>query len=416
MKIGYPQEAEEFRTHVRSIIASNLPKDFRGVGAMDKSQGDQFIKNWRSILHQNGLLAVSWPKKYGGSDLTPLEQVVLMEECTKFGVPTGGPNDVFSIQMIGNTILVLGSEQQKEYFLPRILSGEDVWCQGYSEPNAGSDLGNISTRAFLDGDDWVIDGQKVWTSYGHLANWIFAVARTDPDAPKHRGLTFMLVPMDQDGVEVRPIRMLSGDSEFNEVFLTHARTSKENIIGQVNEGWGVAMTLLGFERGEAAATFPIRFMEELRKLIELAKLEGTNKDPHIRQRLAKCFSLAEIMRFLGYRSLTRYLAGSQPGPESSIFKIYWSEYHQGVTNLAMDILGAKAMTPGHKNGPISFPTDFSGSANSASNWYDVFLKARSGTIYAGTSQVQRNIIGEQILGLPREPKVDTGPWSQTRRS
>ncbi|HUY85819.1 MAG TPA: acyl-CoA dehydrogenase [Acidimicrobiales bacterium] len=415
MDVRYPPEAELFREKVRLFLTERLPNDWKGVGALGRQEGEEFIEHWRSVLHESGYLAVSWPSEYGGADLSALEQVVLMEECSKFGVPTGGPNDVFGIQMIGNTLLRWGTDEQKKYFLPRILSGEDIWCQGYSEPNAGSDLGNLGTRAVLDGDRWVIDGQKIWTSYGHLANWVFVVARTDPSAPKHQGITFFLVPMDQPGVEVRPIRMLSGDSEFNEVFFTSANTDAENVVGDVNKGWAVAMTLLGFERGEAAATFPIRFREEFDKLVALAKGRGISNQPVIRQRLAECFIRVETMRYLGFRSLTRFLAGDDPGPEASIFKIFWSEYHQDVTELAISILGMDATAPGLKVGPISFPTDFNGSPNTASNWYDVFLKARSGTIYAGTSQVQRNIVGERVLGLPKEPKSDSGPWSELIR-
>ena len=414
MDVRYPPEAEAFRSTVRDFLERHLPPGWKGVGALSAEEGYRFVDQWRGRLRQAGYLAVSWPKEYGGSDLSALEQVVLMEEFTRAGVPGGGPNDVFGIQMIGNTLLQWGSEEQKHRFLPRILSGADIWCQGYSEPDAGSDLGNLATRAVRDGDEWVIDGQKIWTSYGHLSNWIFVVARTDPSAPKHKGITFLLVPMDQPGVEVRPIRMLSGDSEFNEVFFTGARTAASNIVGEVNGGWAVAMTLLGYERGEAAATFPLRFREEFDKLVALARDRGAHRDPVIRQCIAKRYAEVEMMRFLGMRSLTRFLAGEQPGPESSVFKIYWSEYHQRVTELAMDILGMEATAPGVKTGPVTFPTDYSGSANNAANWYDVFLKARSGTIYAGTSQVQRNILGERVLGLPKEPRSDSGPWSSSR--
>ncbi len=415
MNNRYPPEAEAFRSTVRDFLGRQLPAGWKGVGALSAEEGYRFVDEWRRRLHQAGYLAVSWPKEYGGSDLSALEQVVLMEELTRAGVPGGGPNDVFGIQMIGNTLLDWGTEDQKRHFLPRILSGEDIWCQGYSEPDAGSDLGNLSTRAVADGDQWVIDGQKIWTSYGHLANWIFVVARTDPSVPKHQGITFLLVPMDQPGVEVRPIRMLSGDSEFNEVFFTGARTGLANVVGEVNGGWAVAMTLLGYERGEAAATFPLRFREELDKLIALARSRGADRNPIIRQRIAQCYAEVEMMRFLGMRSLNRFLAGEQPGPESSVFKIFWSEYHQRATELAMDILGMEATVPGAKDGPVTFPTDYFGSDNIAANWYDVFLKARSGTIYAGTSQVQRNILGERVLGLPKEPRGDAGPWSSARR-
>ena len=245
----YPPEAAVYREKIQAFLAEHLPSDWSGIGALEPEAAGQFVSEWRNILYENNLLALSWPTEYGGPGLTSLEQVVMAEEFAKAGVPTGGSNDGFGIQMVGNTIIHWGTEEQKKHYLPRILSGEDVWCQGYSEPNAGSDLANLGCRAELDGDEWVVTGQKIWTSAGHLANHIFVLARTDPDAPKHKGITFLLVPMDQPGVEVRPIRMISGESEFNEIFFDEARTPKENVIGEVNGGWAVAMTLLGFERG-----------------------------------------------------------------------------------------------------------------------------------------------------------------------
>ncbi|MDH3300100.1 MAG: acyl-CoA dehydrogenase family protein, partial [Acidimicrobiia bacterium] len=342
--------------------------------------------------------------------LSALESVVMAEEFQKAGVPTGGPNDVFGIQMVGNTIIQWGTDEQKKHFLPRIISGEDLWCQGYSEPNAGSDLGNLGCRAELDGDEWVINGQKIWTSAGHLANWIFVLTRTNADEVKHRGITFLLCPMDQPGVEVRPIRMISGESEFNEVFFTDARTARENVVGEINGGWAVAMTLLGYERGEAAATNPVAFGTEIERLFELARQHGKNTDPLIRQRLAWCYSKVEIMRYIGMRTLTRFLAGEHPGADGSIFKLYWSEYHRVVTELAVDILGADALHIEGKFPSSAFSTDAPGAPNESGSWIGTFLNARAGTIYAGTSQVQRNIIGEMVLGLPKEPRADRGPW------
>ena len=230
-------------------------------------------------MYEAGYLAPGWPVEYGGAGLSPLEQVILSEEFTKAGVPSGGPNDVFGIQMLGNTLLLQGSDEQKAHYLPRILSGEDTWCQGYSEPNAGSDLSNVGLKAELDGDEWVLNGQKIWTSAGHLADHIFTLARTDPDAPKHKGISFLLVDMRQPGIEVRPIKMISGDSEFNEIFYTDATCPKQNVVGGVNDGWRVAMTLLGFERGEAAATVPIRFQAELDRLMLLAKRARCRRRP-----------------------------------------------------------------------------------------------------------------------------------------
>ena len=232
------------------------------------------MSDWRQKLAANGLLAPAWPAKYGGGGMSELEQVILAEEFQKAAAPTGGGNDAFSIAMVGNTILQWGTEEQKDHFLPRIISGEDVWCQGYSEPNAGSDLAGLGCKAILDGDEWVINGQKIWTSAGQTANWIFVLCRTDSDAPKHRGISFLLCPMDQPGVDVRPIQMLSGDSDFNETFFDDARTAKENVVGEVNGGWAVAMTLLGYERGEAAATMPLVFRAEFDKLVALAKTAG----------------------------------------------------------------------------------------------------------------------------------------------
>jgi alkylation response protein AidB-like acyl-CoA dehydrogenase len=406
----YSPEAEAYRTKVQSFLTEHLPVGWKGLGALPAHDAWEFAEKWRTTLHANGLLAASWPTKYGGGGLSELEQVILAEEFFKAGVPTGTSNDTFGIQMVGNTILQWGTDEQKNHFLPRILSGEDVWCQGYSEPNAGSDLANVGCRAELDGDEWVLNGQKIWTSAGHLANWIFVLTRTDPDAPKHKGISFLLVPMAQVGVEVRPIKMMTGDSEFNEVFFTNARTSKENIIGGVGNGWAVAMTLLGYERGEAAATFPIAFRIEFDRLLALAKESGRSNDPLIRQRLAWAYSKVEIMRYLGMRSLTKYLSGGHPGPDESIFKLYWSEYHKIVSELAVDILGPAAMTPTGRWPMTSFLTDQPGAPNDSASWVGTFYVARAGTIYAGTSQVQRNILGEMVLGLPKEPGAPRGSW------
>ncbi|MGH9206784.1 MAG: acyl-CoA dehydrogenase family protein [Acidimicrobiales bacterium] len=412
MDVRYPPEAEGYREKVQAFLSEHLPSGWRGIGALDPREAAEFSHAWRKTLADNGFLAVAWPKEYGGPGLTPMEQVVLAEELTRAGVPHGAPNDIFGIQMVGNTLLEWGTSEQRRHFLPRILSGEDRWCQGYSEPNAGSDLGNLGCRATLDGDEWVLNGQKIWTSYGHLANWIFVLARTDAAAPKHRGITFLLVPMEQPGIEVRPIKMISGDSEFNEVFFTDARTPRDHVVGDVNGGWGVAMTLLGYERGEAAATFPLQFRIELDRLLALARERGKSNDPVTRQRLSWCYSKVEIMRFLGYRTLTKYLQGGQPGPEASIFKVYWSEYHRCATELAIDILGPDGLTPNGRAPSNSFQADDPGAPNSSASWASTFLNARAGTIYAGTSEIQRNTLGELVLGLPKEPRADSGPWNE----
>jgi alkylation response protein AidB-like acyl-CoA dehydrogenase len=412
----YSAEGEAYREKVQAFLAEHLPTSWHGIGQLEGEELERFVRNWRRTLYEHGHLAPGWPKEYGGAGLSALEQVILGEELTKAGVPSGGHNDVFGIQMLGNTLQMWGTEEQKAHYLPRILSGEDLWCQGYSEPNAGSDLGNLGCRAVLDGDQWVINGQKVWTSAGHLADHIFVLARTDPEAPKHKGISFLLVDMRQPGVEVRPIKMISGQSEFNEVYFTDAVCPKDEVVGGVNNGWAVAMTLLGFERGEAAATIPIRFQAELDRLIALARERGVADDPIIRQRLAWCWSKVQIMRYLGLRTLTQFLAGHHPGPDGAISKLYWSEYHRVATELAVDILGADAMVPTGRPPSSAFQSDDAGAPNSSASWAMTFLNARAGTIYAGTSQIQRNILGEMVLGLPKEPRAEAATWAEQQKA
>ncbi len=334
---------------------------------------------WRRTLHEHGFLGVAWPREYGGGGLTQREQVVLAEEFARAGVPTGAPHDNFGIKMVGNTLLRWGTEEQRRRFLPRILSGADRWCQGYSEPDAGSDLAALSTRAVRDGDEWVIDGQKIWTSLAADASWIFLLARTDPDARGHRGISFLLCPMDQPGIEVRPIEMLNHEREFCEVFFTGARTPVDNVVGEVGAGWAVAMTLLSHERGEEAATNPILFRAEFDRLVALAREYGRDRDPVVRDRLAWCFTKVETMRFLGDRILTQYLRDGELGPAASISKLYWSEYHQRVSELAMQIMGADGLVPTGRRPSRNVRTDAPGAPNSTASWTNVFLlNARAG--------------------------------------
>ena len=405
MQPTYSKEAEAFREKVQAFLGEHLPENWKGIGALPADEAYAFTNNeWRPLLAEHRFLAPAWPEEYGGGGLTELEQVILAEEFMRAGVPAGGTNDAFSIQMVGNTILHWGSEDQRSHFLPKIISGEYVWCQGYSEPDAGSDLRGLGCSAELDGDEWIINGQKIWTSAGQFANWIFVLCRTDKDAPKHKGISFLLCEVDQPGIEMRPIKMLSGESDFNETFFTNARTAKENVVGEVNGGWAVAMTLLGYERGESAATMPIMFRHEVDKLVELAKEKKLSSDPTIRQRLAQIHIEVELMRLLGMRTLTGFLKGRQPGPQESAFKLYWSEYHKRVTELSLDILGSEALALEGSPPSTSFHADNPGAENSSSPWIGAFYNARAGTIYAGTSQIQRNILGEMVLGLPKEPR------------
>ena len=405
MNPNYSAESDAFRAVVKTFLADNLPDGWKGIGGLEPEEIHDFLSQWRVKLAEARFLAPSWPVEYGGGGMSPLESVIIAEEFERVGAPTGGGNDAFSISMFGNTLLMWGTDEQKADFLPKIISGEYVFCQGYSEPDAGSDLAGLGCKAELDGDEWIINGQKIWTSSAQYANWIFVLCRTDQDVSKHKGISFLACPMDQPGLEIRPIAMLSGDTEFNETFFDEARTPKENVVGGVNNGWGVAMTLLGLERGEAAATMPLQFREEADKLMALAKKHGKADDPRIRQRLAQVHCEVEIMRYMGMRTLTNFLGGGHPGPQESTFKLYWSEYHKRMTELAVDILGAEAMTPTGSWRGRAFHGDWTGSPNTSTSWVGAFYNARAGTIYAGTSQVQRNIVGEMVLGLPKEPRV-----------
>lgn len=407
MDVSYPPAAEAFRDRIRAFLAEQLPPGWRGPGALCVGEREAFARQWRQALAATGLVAVSWPKKYGGGGLSAIEQVVLAEEFTRAGAPERAENDLFGIELLGNTLIAVGSEEQQAYFLPRILSGEDRWCQGFSEPEAGSDLASVRTRAALNDDTWVINGQKIWTSAGTTANWIFVLARTDPHAPKHQGLSLLLVPIEQPGVTVRPIVNAAGHSSFSEVFFTDARTVSPNVVGGVGNGWRTAMTLLGFERGSAVTTVAIEFARDLDRLRDLAAQLGVNAEPRVRDELAWCYSRVQIMRYRGYRELTSMLNGRLPGADAAISKVIWSEYFRRYTELAVEILGVDAVSPaGPGNGGARVVPE-AGTPNSPSCWMDELLYARAATIYAGSSQIQRNVIGEQLLGLPREPRQET---------
>jgi alkylation response protein AidB-like acyl-CoA dehydrogenase len=391
----------EVVTLVRDLLAEHLPSDWKGIGALSDEERDDFLVPWRKALREHRLLAYSWPAQYGGGGGSLLDEIAIHEECARAGVPVWSTNDHFGIQMLGNTLLRRGSEEQCRRFLPRILSGEDVWCQGYSEPDAGSDLAALRCTAVLDGDEWVIDGQKTWTSAASSANWIFVLARTDRNAANTKGISFLLVPMDQPGIEARELMTIAGSSDFSEVFFTGARTATENTVGPLNEGWSVAMTLLGFERGAEAGILYIQFREELSRLIELARERGRITEPTIRQRLASAHAKVEVLRFLGLKAVGALAADREPGAGAAITKLYWSEYHQELTALALDILEGEALTPLGRPSRTGHRADEPGTPNASGTWIDVYLKAKAGTIYAGTSEIQRNTIATRILGLPR---------------
>ena len=395
---------DAFRAEVREFIAGLVPPGWRGIGALSADEHAAFRVAARAGLAERGWVAPAWPTGYGGAGLGASELIVLVEELTGAGVPFGSDNDAFGISMLGNTMLRMASPELCQRFLPKIVSGEYVFAQGFSEPGAGSDLAGLALRAERDGERWVLNGQKLWSSGAHRANWMFVLARTNPAAAPHRGITMLLVPLDQPGVDVRPIRNLTGDADFNEVFFDNATTEADLVVGELDRGWSVAMTLLGFERGETALHAPIRFAGELNRLIELTKARGLATDPDIRRRIAWCHVQVEQLRAHGVRTAAALVAGQEPGAEAASFKLLWSEYHRVVTELAVDVLGLDALTPSGRPSPNWFQTDDPGAPNSSASWTSVYLNARAGTIYAGSSQVQRGIVGELLLGLPKEPK------------
>jgi alkylation response protein AidB-like acyl-CoA dehydrogenase len=406
--LTYPAETEAFRVRIRQFLADQLPADWAGMGALAVDERDDFAERWRQTLLDNRLLGVTVPCEYGGGGLSHLEQAVLIEEFVRAGVPVlPHRNDNFGFNLLVPTLLQFGTEAQKAYFLPRTLSGEIRWAQGYSEPDAGSDLFNVRTRGDIDGVNLVINGQKVWQTAGLTANWLFTVVRTDPQAARSRGLSFVLISLEQPGVERRGIRDMTGNTELSEVFFTDAVTPVSNVVGGLHNGMVVTLALLGFERGIGGLANAEAFAIELRRLVELARTRGRSQDGNVRLRIAQCYIRIHVLRCVGLRALSLLARGEPPGPESSLTKVLTSEYHKDVTELAIDILGAAGLIrsgPGALEMLKAQPLGLD--ATSSAAWIDDFLNARARTIYGGSSEIQRNTIGEQILGLPREPRPE----------
>ena len=341
MDLTYPPEAEAFRGEVRAWLEENLPEGWFDDGfEMSDEERSRFNREWPERLHDGGWICATWPEEYGGKGLSTMEGVVLAEEFARAGAPMRA--DFFGDTLVGPTILQWGTEEQKREFLPQILRGEMRWCQGFSEPNSGSDLASLKTSAVLDGDEWVINGQKVWTTEGHHADYCFLLTRTDPEAPKHKGISYLLVPMKQAGIEVRGITQPDGTAEFCEVFFDDARCPKDNVVGGVNNGWKVANSTLAFERGQSATTGYRRFEDEYRLLVEAARESGAIGDPLVRQRLMEYYTKIQILRVNGLRSLSATIVGvKDPGVVAlgATNKMFWSEMHQAAMELALDILG-----------------------------------------------------------------------------
>ncbi len=412
MDLNYPPEAEAFRAEIRAWLEANLPAGWFDEGfEQTPEEKVAFQKDWTKKLFAGGWICASWPKEYGGKGLSTIEAVVLTEEFHKAGAPLRA--DFFGDTLVGPTILQWGSEEQKKEFIPKILSGEVAWCQGFSEPDAGSDLAGLKTKAELDGDEWVINGQKIWTTQGFAADYIFILCRTDPDAPKHKGISYLLCPMKQPGIEVRPIEQVDGSAEFCEVFLTDARCPKDNVVGGVNNGWKVAMTTLGFERGTSATTGYRRFEKELDLIVEKARANGKIDDPLVRQDLARAHTKVQIMKINGLRTLSAIVQGKKDpavGVLGATNKMFWSEYHQFVMNLAIDILGLEGQiltgNPELEEAVPGYGARRTNARYPATVLQSSFFFSRSETIWGGTSQIQRNIVGERVLGLPKEPQPD----------
>jgi alkylation response protein AidB-like acyl-CoA dehydrogenase len=409
MDLTYPQEAEDFRTEIREWLHENLPDGwFDADFEMSDDERAVFNREWPEKLFEGGWICATWPQEYGGKGLSTMQGVALAEEFANAKAPMRG--DFFGDTLVGPTLLQWGSEEQKKEFLPNILNGRTSWCQGFSEPDSGSDLASLKTSAVLDGDEWVINGQKVWTTQGHHADYCFLLTRTDPDAPKHKGISYILVPMQQDGIEVRGITQPDGTAEFCEVFFSEARAPKENVVGGVNEGWKVANSTLAFERGQSATTGFRRFAEEYRILVEAATENGRIEAPHIRQQLMVFYTKFQILRINGLRNLTSTLNDSKDMGTITLGatnKLFWSEMHQRAMELAIDVYGADSMLvdAGPESG--SWPgagRDKLRDGYPVSPMMSSFFFSRSETIWGGTSQIQRNIVGERVLGLPKEPK------------
>jgi alkylation response protein AidB-like acyl-CoA dehydrogenase len=393
MDLNLTPEETKFRDELRTWLEANVPKDWSEWREKPLEESFPYLRAWQRKLYEGGWAAVSWPKEYGGRGATLMEQSLFWEEMARAEAPPMANS--LGLGLIGPTIIAYGTDEQKKRFIPKILSAEEIWCQGFSEPNAGSDLAALQTEARLDGDHYVVNGQKVWTSYGWIGNWCELVVRTDSNVPKHKGLSVLLIDMKSPGVEVRPLKQMTGESEFNEIFFRDVRVPVANLLGKVNDGWNVAVSTLMYERGSYGARLHLIFKRAITRLIELShkfQKDGhpAAQDPITRQKLAQCYAEIEIMRWNQLRAFSRVTTTGVPGPEGSIQKIFWSELNQRLQQIAQEMFGAYGQL-------------LAGDKDAVDNgiWSYGYLRTRGNTIEAGTSEVQRNIIGHFVLGLPR---------------
>ncbi len=393
MDLTYSPEDEAFRAEVRAWLNDNLVGEFaeiKGMGGTGREhEAHEERLAWNQHMAREGWTCLGWAPEHGGRGLSLFQQVIWYEEYARANAPAGVNH--LGETLLGPTLIALGTQEQKDRFLPGIRNVTELWCQGYSEPGAGSDLAGVRTKARLEGDEWVVDGQKVWTSLAQHAQWCFVVARTEAGSRRHAGLSYLLVPMDQPGVEIRPIEQLTATSEFNEVFFDGARTAADLVVGEPGKGWGVAMATLGFERGTSTVGQQIGYARELDGIIATAKANGTFDDPVIRDRIATAKVGLEAMRVHALRTLSAY-DSQAPGQEAaaSASKLLWANWHRDLGELAMTVQGGASLTVGPDYGLDEQQT--------------VFLFSRADTLYGGSNEIQRNIIAERVLGLPKEPR------------
>ncbi|NKY47494.1 acyl-CoA dehydrogenase [Nocardia cerradoensis] len=399
---------QEFRTEVREWLAENLNGQFRelrglgGPGSEHEAFGERL--EWDRHLAAAGLTCLGWPVEYGGRAATLRQQVIFHEEYASANAPARVSH--LGEELLGPTLLAFGTEEQKQRFLPGIRSVTELWCQGYSEPGAGSDLANVSTSARLDGDEWSINGQKIWTSLAHLSDWCFVIARTEPGSTRHHGLSYLLVPMKQPGIEVRPIIQLTGTAEFNEVFFDNARTAADLVVGEPGAGWRVAMGTLTFERGISTVGQQIRFARELSNLEAVAKANGALVDPALAERIDQAWVGLRVLRAHALRTLEsahQNVDARTAAGQASVSKLLWANWHRGLGELAMDVLGAEGLIARPPVGGTGSALD-PHPADDLNQWQRLYLFTRADTIYGGSNEVQRNIISERVLGLPREAR------------
>ena len=395
MNLALSPAERAFRDEVRVWLADNLPEGWGLTGYREPETFEEkleFAKGWERTLADAGWAGISWPKEYGGRGATLMEQVIFHQELAAARAPQISVNFV-GINLAGPTIMAHGSDEQKSRYLPKILTLEELWCQGFSEPNAGSDLAGLQTRAELEGERFVVNGQKVWTSYAHAADWCLLLCRTDPDVPKHKGLSYLLVDMHSSGIEPRPLKQVTGEAEFNEVFFTDVEVPKENLLGEMNLGWTYANTTLANERGPAFLAHQIRFRNQLDDMVSMAKRlrrDGMplSRHPAFRSQIAKAYADLEVMRSIGLRLVTSIMRHGRPGVEGSIAKLYWSEMVRRMNLLALQMEGEQGMLDGEDS-------ELSG------KWQRGFLASFAQTIAAGSTEIQKNIISERVLGMPR---------------